>query len=664
MNTPELPELITAISGNAEQPAQTSVNNPGPKVGNFSFAPPYNPATWMESNPIPSADAILVEEPNIQIDQFGLGGFDLSGFDVLRHIDAGLREEISAMEFHSSQRTQLFQTTLSQPLSQGASPSQSVQHLWFTTIVENPLQTTTLMQNHGQPSELLSPESLITTINENHRQSIYDRLQILTYEPTIPSTDLLNVGLRLYFAKVHTIFPLVHAATFQPCRDNADLVIAMCAIGGLFTGSDQGLQQGIYLFERVQKATLHNWEQLLARGREELTIAIQGAAISQLFGLLSGSAHLLLTVDAFHGPPIAWSRYLRLYSRPVITHIDADIDGHELEKIWHDWARNEEIVRVAHGLFIMDAELGGTLHHEPIQSWKAYKVPSACSERAFLASNARDWKSIYCEDLKRQRANSFPSKVSKAPTPPLLPMSPYVPETSSLTTYAALESISSQVLLRRSYEETCQTKIGDIQESFADLHHHILRYCPPNSLFRSAQEPLQLRVLQSLIYMEALADFNMLERVVGRDGLNLTTDEIASVTGWANSVNGKRCILHAIIIKRHVEERNMTLEPALHTPRAVFWAGLALFCYIRFGTSTHDFQPLTSLDFPEFSSMGIDLQTLVSEIEFPNAHVLLPLKLIFFSMIDFLQHAGHWRITKRFAAILSALGSSAFGSTS
>lgn len=55
-----------------------------------------------------------------------------------------------------------------------------------------------------------------------------------------------------------------------------------------------------------------------------------------------------------------------LYSRPAITLIDSDIDGYELEILWHDWVRNEEIVRAAHGLFIMDAELGGTLHRELI----------------------------------------------------------------------------------------------------------------------------------------------------------------------------------------------------------------------------------------------------------------------------------------------------------
>ncbi|KAJ5653673.1 hypothetical protein N7490_000676 [Penicillium lividum] len=603
--------------------------------------------------------------PNIQIDQFCLRVSDLSDFDALRYIDAGLREEMSDMEFPSLQQTQLFRSTPSESSSLRLSQLQSVQRLWFTTIAESPPKTSILSQNQEQTSQLLSPNSLINIINEDHRQSMWDRLQILTYEPTVPSTDILNVGLRLYFAKVHTIFPLIHAATFQPCRKNADLVIAMCAIGVLFTGSDQSLQQGIYLFERVQKATLHNWERLLARGREELTIAIQGAAISQLFGLLSGSANLLLNVDAFHGPPIAWSRYLQLYSRQGIAEFDSAINSHELEKLWHDWARNEESVRVAHGLFIMDAELGCILHHEPIQSWAAYKLPFACSERAFSASNAQEWKAIYCEELKRARAKSLPSEVPKTPSRSLL--SSYVPETSSLTAYAAMESISLQVVLQRSHQETGQTTIEAVHESFADLHHHLLPCWPPYDHGHNAQESLQLRVLQSLTYMEALADFDLLERVVGRDGSKTTTGEIASVTSWANSSHGQRCILHAIVIKRHVEASKITSEPALHIPRAMFWAGLALFCYIRFGKSDrslYNLQSSVSLDFSEFSSMGINLEALVSEIGPLDSHGLLSLKLIFFSIIDFLEYAGHWRITKRFAAILSTLGSFAFGSGS
>lgn len=622
----------------------------------------------MGPNSVTSTSPIPERSSGINVHQLGPDGFDFGDFnhDVLQHIDTGLREEISAMDLPSYHQPHMLHRTCAKFSGEDTIQPQSIQNLWFTNIDESWLHTTVQRQNHDHmhESQCLSPESMRTTISEDDRLNMCDRLQIFTYEPCVPSTDLLNVGLRLYFAKVHPIFPLVHASTFQPSRENADLVIAMSAIGGLFTGSEQGLQQGIYLFQRVHKATLHNWEQLLARGKKELIVAIQSAAISQLFGLLSGSPNLLLTVDAFHGPPIAWSRYLRLFSRPEITHIDPDISGHELDKLWHDWARNEEIGRVAHGLFIMDAELAGLLHHETIQSWSAYKVPFACSEKSFAAPTARDWKSVYSDELKRRRPTLSDDEAHRSP--PILSSPSSVYETSALTTYAALESIGSQALPRHSYTRCANASTGAIDESFAILHHRVSACCARIGNFHSAQDSFQLHALQSLIYMGGLADFNLLERVVGRDGQSLTDDEIESVSLWASSVNGKRCILHAILIKKAVEARSVMLEPALHMPRAMFWAGLALFCYIRFGAtngSLSTFQHLTTLDLPEFSSMGVNLATLASELNFATHNSVLPLKLILFSIIDFLQNTGHWRISKRFAAILSALASSAFGST-
>ena len=667
LQTPESRESIAPVMRNSEQQARSSVDDQDPQARAFPFAP-SNQATWMGPNPVTSTSPIPEQSSGINVYQLGPDGIDFGGFDhdVLQHIDTGLREEISAMDFQSYHQPHLLHRTCAKFPGEDIIQPQSIQNLWFTSIDESWVQTTVQKRNHDHmhASQCLSPESMGTTLSEDDRLNMCDRLQIFTYEPCVPSTDLLNVGLRLYFAKVHPIFPLVHASTFQPCRENADLVIAMCAIGGLFTGSEQGLQQGIYLFQRVHKATLHNWEQLLARGRKELIIAIQSAAIAQLFGLLSGSPNLLLTIDAFHGPPIAWSRYLRLFSRPETTHIDPDISGHELDKLWHDWARNEEIGRVAHGLFIMDAELAGILHHETIQSWSAYKVPFACSEASFAAANALDWKSVYSDELKRRHSILPNGEIQRSPPLPSLPS--LVSQTSALTNYVCLESIGSQVLLRHSYGGCENGSTAAINESFDALHHRVSKCCTKSRHVHNAQDPFQLHALQSLIYMTALADFNLLERVVGRDGLELTNDEIASVTSWASSVDGKRCILHAILIKKAVEARSVMLEPALHIPRAMFWAGLALFCYIRFGATNGSLPTLqhpTTLDFPEFSSMGVNLATLAPELNFASQNSVLPLKLILFSIIDFLQNTGHWRISKRFAAILSTLASSAFGST-
>lgn len=73
-------------------------------------------------------------------------------------------------------------------------------------------------------------------------------------------------------------------------------------------------------------------------------------------------------------------------------------------------------------------------------------------------------------------------------------------------------------MLQSSYQDTEQAKIEVLHESFTNLHHHILSYWSPSNFAPSEQEPLQLRLLQNSIYIEALADFNLLEWVGGRDG--------------------------------------------------------------------------------------------------------------------------------------------------
>lgn len=98
VRSPSSRDAVATVPNHAER---TSVNNSSPEVGDFPFALLYHPATWMESAPITPTDSLLAEAPNIQINQFDLRVSDLSSFDALRHIDAGLSEEILAMEFPS-----------------------------------------------------------------------------------------------------------------------------------------------------------------------------------------------------------------------------------------------------------------------------------------------------------------------------------------------------------------------------------------------------------------------------------------------------------------------------------------------------------------------------------------------------------------------------------
>ncbi len=60
-----------AVSGNAEKSTPKRVNNPGSQVGSFSFVTAYNSTTWMEPNPVTSADTLLVDSLILKLTNSG-----------------------------------------------------------------------------------------------------------------------------------------------------------------------------------------------------------------------------------------------------------------------------------------------------------------------------------------------------------------------------------------------------------------------------------------------------------------------------------------------------------------------------------------------------------------------------------------------------------------
>ncbi|KAL4809153.1 hypothetical protein BDV18DRAFT_158084 [Aspergillus unguis] len=469
-------------------------------------------------------------------------------------------------------------------------------------------------------------------IDERDRREFQTHMQIASFEPTVPSKDSLNMYVCLYFAKAQPIFPVVHRATFRPCKARASLAIALCALGSLFTGSTQGQQQGTYFFERIHKATLLSWESMIGRSRDDMISIIHCATVAQVFGMLSGNPKLLLTADAFHGPPVSWARQMQIHhSRSSVSNPRAQ--GAELEATWRKWAYNEELLRVVYGLYIVDAELASILHHEPMQSLESFCLGFASAESTFAAPSAVVWQERYLSDMRDGQSNVDYRRLIEEPT-----IVRRIPATSLYTAYAVLQSISTKVLSKRLPLAGTIHSVRQYDPALIEFHQHFL----------SAQDPFQLAILWHTVFMETLTDFNLLEKAIGRDGCKLTAFELSNVTNWAASDDASRCIMHALMILQHIQSMKITSEPAIHVPRALFWAGIAILCYLRFGmghgTMSGDFSH------PELLLVNMEEQ---------DYHATA-LRTNLCAVIDLLEHAGHWGIARKFAATLALASSFAF----
>ena len=109
-------------------------------------------------------------------------------------------------------------------------------------------------------------------VDEAYRAGLSNRLRPQLHDSALPSTEFLvcklcmpcvitlillqNLCIKLYFAKFHPIFPIVHSASFRPSSENALLLLSICSLGALFVGSGSAATRGRAIFMKLNKTIL------------------------------------------------------------------------------------------------------------------------------------------------------------------------------------------------------------------------------------------------------------------------------------------------------------------------------------------------------------------------------------------------------------------------
>lgn len=520
-------------------------------------------------------------------------------------------------------------------------PLASIRSLWFTNINEPRVDQSI----SGVATPVMHQQRI--EVDDDYRQALNRRLQIRPLEHSLPSAEFLNLCVRSYFTRCHPVFPVVHAPTFRPSKANSILLLSICSMGSLFTGSASAVQQGTQIFERLHKAILANWERLMARGPEEVVSMVQAALIGQTFGLLSGDARHLAIMDAFHGTVISWARRSKMFDTRHTIQLEPGLSGQDLDYRWQEWARTEELIRITLGLYIHDAELASIFHHEPLLRHSVRRLPIAASNAVFMASKPQDWASQYInEPTTRFQQSSSTASADTLDNQRLLNL----PATNIFTNYTALEGISVTIIEARMSGSLSGSLIKTIQDLLLDFHERLLP-----SAISPHPDHLGMRILWHLTFMSLFSDFDLLEKAIGREGPSFTNEEHNRISEWANSAPAKRCVAHGLLIQKRLEIFSLGFEPALHVPRAMFLAAVCFFCYSKFGT--HDDATFENLDFPEFKLLGTNTASLLFEA---NGYrygrpAAIEANGLLCGLTDLLQRIGHWEIARKFASILGAL---------
>ena len=365
---------------------------------------------------------------------------------------------------------------------------------------------------------------------------------------------------------------------------------------------------------------------------------VQAMTLAQNFGMLSGDPGDLRLNESLHGTVIGRARQVGVF-RIKSTFSKVDVDGQtDLESAWRLWIRAEEAARIALALHLHDSQFAAMFHHEPLLRHNLERLPMCCSEPIFGAQTPQQWQRMVKE--------SQPALAPAASSEGLQARLTAAYASSPINAYTSLACIHASVS-----EARCATLD---EERRVYLNHMLLHW--RKVWFPQGFEPEGVSGWATIqwhqCFMLLYADFELLERAVGRDGQSKETEEAAdAVSQWTKTMEGAWCAAHALLVLERLEQMPVSMEPGIHIPLATFQAGLVLVSHLQSSNQdrfeiTFDASELNATNFRNLSHVigGRD-RGRKREIDVSA----LP------RIADLLRRQGHWGISKRFALTLDIL---------
>lgn len=157
--------------------------------------------------------------------------------------------------------------------------------------------------------------------------------------------------------------------------------------------------------------------------------------------------------------------------------------------------------------------------------------------------------------------------------------------------------------------------------------------------------------------MSNYVDLHRLELTVGKQGPVEASLHANYVHDWTSSVDARRCLMHAFLLQKNLEELPSRRVVAMHVPRSLFSAAIV---WSRYLTSLNNFPPSptseAALDFPELDLLRINFTHQWEDvIGFRKGNLSSVKASTLCTLADMLKQIGYWEISRKFSGILAPL---------
>ncbi|KAF9890591.1 hypothetical protein FE257_005722 [Aspergillus nanangensis] len=432
--------------------------------------------------------------------------------------------------------------------------------------VQTESETSHLIRDCGIPKPIQGPEGhkkshflpllpLQKFATESFRPEIFLRTAAPSPRQISPEASHLNMFANLYFTRFHPTIPFIHQASFQATPQNTLLFFALCSIGSEFAGSHRDIHIGTEMFNWVKDVTLESWFKGLTSADEDPFLIIYAGILCVQREIHSATPVGLFLADCLQGLITAGIRTMARRRLVLIDKTDIQYalnGGGKLNELWRLWAATEQQARAYHVIRINDVELAALLHREPLARHRPLELPATASDELFMAPTAESWAAVYTQ--------SHPQLNGRLAT-----------MDSSISAYGSLQSMQGQLIDARQFRGIDHDFLHDFFHRLKEWWHAYRQ----RKLVKGS-DPLSLNILWHSVCLSLYADCDLLDQVLCDENADAQPGDhaVARARSWAMSADARICVLHAVVLQRHVEDIPRIAEPAMHVPRALFQAGL------------------------------------------------------------------------------------------
>ncbi|KAI9037564.1 putative C6 and C2H2 transcription factor RegA-like [Aspergillus affinis] len=364
---------------------------------------------------------------------------------------------------------------------------------------------------------------------------------------SFPSTELLDSLIQDYFDfQSCNIDSWIHGPTFQPNDQTPDILAAVAAAGAIRSPIPTIRKLGYALMEvaRLQLSSKYENDNSTTRDLR----ASQTFALTLEIGIWSGNGRRTEIAESFQNPLITMMRRSLRFRRSAYSNILPSMEdsSESLERKWRTWTEQESFKRLAHHLFLHDAQSAMMLNVTPILSYAELELPFPAVRALWDAKSADAWRDIYL------RTGAGPSRL-----PSLVDTLHDMSELSAFRGYIDLH-LSTLVLLHglsaliNEYHRlkfiskgnskhwnalvinSRQQELSQILSHFRMLYHEFAEIPSP-----------QILLIYEMISMFLYMSLEELQLFAGKEDKKEARRVYQSALEWINSLDSRRALWHA-----------------------------------------------------------------------------------------------------------------------